>query len=108
MWWNYQDRQEYLCCLTGATNAADVYITRLQSPEALDTYDHHERWQVCLLWSRLSLEDFVSDVSIDVEVRSVYVVVTVIKVLWEIMVIYAVSFALLFVYIDMNNSRATE
>lgn len=69
---------------------------------------HYECRRVRLLWSQLFLEDFVSEVSIDVEVRSVYVVVTVIKVLWEIMDIDADSVALLFVYINMHKSWAIQ
>lgn len=91
---------------------------RMQQKCILQDCDRQKRWihmirhyecrQVCLLWSQLFLEDFVSEVSIDVEVRSVYVVVTVIKVLWEIMDIDADSVALLFVYINMNKSRPIQ
>lgn len=65
---------------------------------------HYECRQVCLLWSQLYLENFVSEVSIDVR----RAVVTVIKVLWEIMDIDADSVALLFVYINMNKSRPIQ
>lgn len=44
-------------------------------------------WFAVCFYHKLSSKGFISQVSIDVELRTVHVIVTVIEVLWEIMVI---------------------